>query len=153
MRFFTIRLLTPLGALLALVGCDLIGPSCVDRRETGSVTAFSGGIGAGAIASHLVPYATQGSQNNAELSWLDQSSPTGPRLKFYATRASCENFDPAAIPDSGPCATLARAGWFDGRIASTLTITNGRGNPDVLGTPAGTKSGSSETPRCQRSTT
>ncbi len=115
-------------------GCNPIGATCVGRQKTGSVTSVSGAIGVGETVVHRLPYGTDGSQNNISVSWTNQSGPGAPQLQFYVTRAACETFTPADA--TGSCAVLARGGWSDGRVSSSLIITNGRGNPDVLGTPA-----------------
>jgi hypothetical protein len=120
-------------ALSASSGCGVVGPSCMDRRQSGHVTTVSGAVPPGALVRHDVPYALEGSQNNVEISWTGQRLASPPRLAFYATRRECAAFDPVAA--DGACAILARAGWTGGVIAPTLIVTNGRGNPDVLGTP------------------
>jgi hypothetical protein len=65
------------------------------------------------------------------------STPDAPRVRFFATRVDCEEFNPAG-PNIGACTRLAIAGWVESgsHVASTLIVTNGNGNPDVLGTPA-----------------
>ena len=40
------------------------------------------------------------------------------------------------MDNAADCAILARAGAGDVGIASTLTVTHGRGNPEQLGDPA-----------------
>jgi hypothetical protein len=122
--------------MMCSTACDVIGPSCLNRQKTGSVTTVSGEVAPGTILSHRIPYESSGSQNDGLVSWTRQAAAGGPRLSFYATRLACEDFDPLKIPGSGPCSTLARAGWTPIGVASTLTVTNGRGNPDVLGIPA-----------------
>jgi len=115
-------------------GCNPIGASCISQQETGSVASLRGTIGAGQMLVHRVPYGTDGSQNDINVSWTNQGQPDAPQLQFYATRTVCENFAPANA--TGPCAILGMAGAFEGHIASSMIIANGRGNPDVLGTPA-----------------
>ena len=126
-----------IGALVVLCsgGCAIVGPTCVAQQQRGSVATISGQVGAGAVTSHLVRYATEGSQNDAQFSWAGASAPDGPRLRAYATRAGCSDFALPANGNSGECAILASAGWFDGHIASTLIVTHGRGNPERLGNP------------------
>jgi len=46
------------------------------------------------------------------------------------------DFRPPPAINTDACAVLGGAGSFDGRIATTLIIANGRGNPDSLGSPA-----------------
>ena len=117
-------------------GCGVIGPSCLGRQKTGAVTTVTGDVGPGAVVSHQVPYGTDGSQNNADIRWSGESAQGGPRIQVYATRLGCVDFDAAQTADLGACAVLSRAGWFGENIASTLIITHGRGNPEVLGSPA-----------------
>lgn len=122
--------------LLCSWSCGVIGPSCTERQERGTVTSVSGEVAAGETALHQVPYGTQGSQNDAEISWAGQSTAGGPRIRVYATRVACTDFRPPPAIAGGACSVLATAGAFDGGVATTLIITNGRGNPDVLGSPA-----------------
>lgn len=122
--------------LFSASACGVIGPSCLGRQKTGAVTAVIGEVGPGAVVSHQVPYGIDGSQNNADIRWSGESAQGGPRIQVYATRLGCVDFDAAQASDLGPCAVLAWAGWFWGPIASTLIITHGRGNPEVLGSPA-----------------
>ena len=95
---------------------------------------MSGTIEAGQTVVHRVAYGTEGSQNNVNVSWTGQTASNSPQLQSFVTRVTCENFTPADA--TGACAILARGGSFEGHIASSLVVTNGRGNPDVLGTPA-----------------
>lgn len=119
--------------MLGASSCAVVGPSCIERRQSGHVATLNGSVAAGGGARHAVTYAIEGSQNDVHLTWPGQLAAAPPRLAFYATRATCEAFDPAA--PLGPCAILGRGGWADGHIATTLIVTNGRGNPDVLGMP------------------
>jgi hypothetical protein len=119
--------------VLGASGCAVVGPSCMERQQSGHVATINGSVAAGGVARHEVMYASDGSQNDVNLTWSGQRSASPPRLAFYATRATCEAFDPAA--PQGGCAILGRGGWADGHIATTLIVTNGRGNPDVLGVP------------------
>jgi len=129
--------LTSIAALVVCnAGCAVLGPSCIARQERGTVTTISGDVGAGQVASHTVRYATEGSQNDANFSWAGDTSPEGPRLNLYATKAGCSQFSLPPDSNTGDCATLARAGSLDsGNIATTLVITHGRGNPERLGDP------------------
>jgi hypothetical protein len=121
--------------VLSNCGCSLLGPTCLARQERGSVETLTGRVEPGQIRSHLVRYETSGSQNDAHLSWPGDRRADGPRLRFWATRAACTDFQPDAPTDS--CAVLAGAGSLpSGNLAATLIVTNGRGNPNVLGTPA-----------------
>ena len=114
-------------------GCALIGPTCVAQQEQGTVAVVQGEVAAGEVVSHLVRYETQGSQNNAQITWDGQSSPAPPRIRIYATRAACTDFQPPPAANTGDCATLASAGWTTMGVANTLIVTHGRGNPEVLG--------------------
>jgi hypothetical protein len=64
------------------------------------------------VVSHVVRYETQGSQNDAHISWSDQSLATGPRITVFVTRATCVDFHPPPATNTGACAVLSRAGWF-----------------------------------------
>ena len=139
---------------LAMIGatcCGIVGPSCVAQQKRGEVFSLAGEVGAGAVAVHRVPYGTEGSQNDVRISWPGQMS-GAPRITVYATRVGCIDFSPAAAsgacalvgsaggtlsPNASPCVT-ARTCQPTGEdiIQNSLTITNGQGNPDVLGTPA-----------------
>jgi hypothetical protein len=121
-------------AVAGNAACSPLAASCIARQKTGPVASASGTIGAGETLVHRLPYGTDGSQNNIAVSWSNQSGPDASQLQFYATRTACENFTPANA--TGACAVLARGGWTEGRVAPTLVIASGRGNPDVLGTPA-----------------
>jgi hypothetical protein len=128
---------TAFGVLIATgVGCGVVGPTCLAQQHRGNVTTISGRVDAGQVTSHQVRYDTQGSQNDARVEWSDEFLPTGPRLRFYATRVGCTNFIPPPGLNGGDCATLASAGRGDLGIAGTLIVTHGRGNPEQLGTSA-----------------
>jgi len=116
-------------------GCAVLGPTCLGRQQRGTVATLEGEVAAGQLASHQVRYATEGSQNDAHLSWDSQYSPTAPRLRFYATRSACTEFQPPPAANTGACTVLASAGWTEIGIASTLITTHGRGNPERLGSP------------------
>ncbi len=123
--------------LLALggLGCGVIGPTCLGRQQRGTVATFEGEVAAGQMTLHRARYATEGSQNDAHLSWGDDSIPTGPRLRFYATGTACTDFQPPPAVNTGACAVLASAGCTEIGIARTLILTHGRGNPERLGSP------------------
>jgi len=129
--------ITALGLfLLCPWGCGLLGPSCLDRQKTGPVTTIVGEVAPARIVVHQVPYGTEGSQNDAHISWVGQAAADGPRIGVYATKVGCADFRPPPATNGDACALLGRAGSIDGQIATTLIITNGRGNPDILGSPA-----------------
>jgi hypothetical protein len=121
-------------AVLSSASC-ITGPTCVSRQRSGSVEPIAGTVWAGEVASHVIRYATDGSQNNLEISWRGMRLPDGPRLVLYVTRASCAAFDMSATLENDDCHVLARSGWSDGAIATTAIVTHGRGNPEILGTP------------------
>ena len=130
-----LRIAAIASCVLCSWGCDLLGPSCLGRQQRGTVTTITGQVGPGATVSHLVRYETSGSQNDAQIQWGGDRSAGGPRINVYATRAGCTDFRPSA--PSAECTILSRAGSLpDGNIATTVIVTNGRGNPDVLGQPA-----------------
>jgi hypothetical protein len=115
--------------------CGLVGPTCVSRQQRGSVTTITGRVEPGQVLSHQVRYDTRGSQNDARVEWSDARLPDGPRLRFFATRVGCSDFEPPAASNAGDCAVLSRAGAGDLGIADTLSVTHGRGNPEQLGNP------------------
>ena len=138
--------------VLGTAGCGSpAGPSCLARQKTGAVTSVEGIVGAGAIAMHVVPYGTEGSQNNLHISWPGQSSGS-PVLRVYATRTSCTDFSPAKA--TGDCVTIGSPGGSlspnarpcvaantcqataDEIVQNSLTIASGQGNPDIIGSPA-----------------
>lgn len=125
-----------LGLVVGVAGCGVIGPTCVGRQKTGLVTTIEGDVAAGQIVTHRVRYATEGSQNDAAIEWEGQSALGGPRIGVYATRVGCTDLRLPPATNDDACALLGRAGAIDGQIVTTLIVTNGRGNPDVLGTPA-----------------
>lgn len=130
-----LRLAAILSCVVCSWACDLLGPTCLGRQQRGSVTTITGRVEPGQIAAHRVRYETSGSQNDAHIQWDGDRRADGPRINVYATRAACIDFDPSTA--SGACAILSRAGALPGgNIASTLIVTNGRGNPEVLGQPA-----------------
>ena len=116
-------------------GCGLLGPSCLERQKRGTVASIQGEVAAGEMTWHLVAYGSEGSQNNVEVSWPGQEAADGPRLAAYATRAECADFEVPVSHNSGSCTVLGAAGWVGGHTAMELIIANGRGNPDILGSP------------------
>ncbi len=133
------RLLTRaafVACLPLLTACALVGPSCLERRETGHVATLAGKVGRGQIVSHRMPYGTRGSQNDVRLTWTRQNDPGGPQLRFYATRSDCDQFQPATPAADGACAILGSAGVVEGIAITELHVTHGRGNPERLGAPA-----------------
>ena len=121
--------------LLASAGCNPLGPSCLDRREEGTLPAVTGTVTADEISMHLVGYDTRGSQNDVRLSWSGQADPDGPHLRAYATRAGCHNFTLPAESNTGACEILGSGGWSPAATSTTLIVTHGRGNPERLGSP------------------
>jgi hypothetical protein len=129
-----------IAGLIAASGCGIVGPSCLDRQKTGDVTTVSGTVEAGQVTSHLIPYDTRGSQNDARIRFTGQGTLTGPRIMVYATDARCDAFKPPPadnpVADQGLCTPFEWPGGYlgpDGALVpTTLTIT-GPGN----GAPAG----------------
>lgn len=117
-------------------GCAFMGPSCLNRQESGPVTTIVADLAAGQVVSHRVRYETEGSQNDVAISWLGQSAERGLRIQVYATRLACTDFRLPPASGDDACAPLASGGFLDGHLVTPLTITHGRGNPDVLGSPA-----------------
>jgi len=128
-----------IAGLIAMTGCGIVGPSCLDQQKTGEVVTVSGRIDAGQVSSHLVPYDTRGSQNNVGLSFTGQGTATGPRLMFYATDARCVDFIPPVGNtgfNQGICTPIERPGGYlgpDGALVPTSMILGGPGN----GSPQG----------------
>ena len=126
-----------LAACLTTAACNVLGPSCLDQQKTGTVASISGTVAAGAVTAHLVPYDTNGSQNNVRFSWPGQGTASGPKLSIYATRATCQNesFRPPTSSDpglnQGDCTPMERPGGPlgpDGQIVPTSLIVTGPGN-------------------------
>jgi hypothetical protein len=97
-------------------------------------------VGAGDIASHLVPYDTRGSQNDARISWTGQGTAAGPRLTVYATQAGCVDFTAPTQanpnPNQGDCRPIALAGGYlgpDGQLVPTSLTVTGPGNGQSAG--------------------
>jgi hypothetical protein len=143
-------MVTGLSAIGA-TGCGIVGPSCVSQQKRGAVFSLDGEVDAGAVTMHRVQYGTEGSQNDLRITWPGQSS-GAPRIKVYATRVGCADFSPAG--PSGDCVPIGHLGGTlapnprpcvadhtcqvtdDDIIQDSLTITNGRGNPEIVGTTA-----------------
>jgi hypothetical protein len=120
---------------LATGAACITGPTCVARQRRGTVEPIAGTVEAGETIAHVVPYATEGSQNTLDISWSEARIPNGPRLNVYVTRASCGALNVAATLADGDCAVLGRGGSSNGVIVNSVTVTHGRGNPEVLGSP------------------
>jgi hypothetical protein len=89
------------------------------------------------VVSRVVSYGTVGSQNDVHIEWFGQSSPNGPRIRVYATRAGCTEFVPPG--GAGVCAPIGSGGGTQPNgefVQNSVTVTNGRGNPEILGVPA-----------------
>ena len=135
----SISLVPAIGILMATTpACGLVGPSCLSRQHEGSVTSLTGEVAAGRIAVHRVPYGTEGSQNDIQITWDGQWVASGPRIRVYTTKVDCVDFTPER--GAGPCASVGSSGGFaepgTGQFVQTsLIVTNGRGNPDILGSP------------------
>lgn len=128
-RLFVLTLLA-----VAHAACNPFGPSCLERREEGTLPPISGTVAADEIAMHRVAYDTRGSQNDARFSWPGQST-DGAQLRAFATRATCEAFTLPSERNTGNCAILGAAGWSPAGVATTVVVTHGRGNPERLGNP------------------
>jgi hypothetical protein len=136
--------------VLGAAGCGLAGPSCLAQQKSGTVTGVDGIVDAGAIAMHVVPYGTEGSQNDLRISWPGQSSGR-PVLKVYATKTGCTDFSP--VRATGDCVTIGSPGGSlspnarpcvaantcqpnaDEIVQNSLIIASGQGNPDIIGSP------------------
>src|SRR5262245_21084285 len=129
---------TQLTALVAIVltgwGCDLLGPSCLSRQHRGFGPAITGQIAAGEIRSIQVHYETEGSQNDLKVSWGDQYTTGGPRIRVYATKLECLDFRPPQDMASPQVQTSPSCAWIGGPsgiepsgrfIQTALTVTNG----------------------------
>lgn len=153
-------LLTALSILgVSANGCGIVGPSCLSQQKTGAVATVSGEVGPREVTVHRVPYGTEGSQNDVNVSWTGQFTPNGPQIRVYATKIDCVDFTPPGDPinassDSGPCGNIGGFGSVLSQTArpcartntcrvessdlvqTSLMVVNGRGNPDRLGFPA-----------------
>lgn len=125
-----------LAALAAVSGggCAILGPTCLARQQRGTVTTISGQVDAGEIVSHQVRYAVEGSQNSSTIEWSEYRSSDPPRVQFHATRVGCADFQAPPATNSGDCQVLGSAGWTQIGPVTNLTVTHGRGNPEVLDT-------------------
>jgi len=148
-------LLSLLGLIATTIDCGLVGPTCLAQQHRGTVASLSGEVGAGAMAVHRLTYASQGSQNDVNISWVGQFVAGGPRIRVYATRAECTQFVPPGHSGFGQdgCVNLGGFGgapapearqcvWnstctpeISELVQTSLIITNGGGNPDVLVPP------------------
>ena len=147
------------GAMLALgtllgTACNPLAASCLARQKRGDAAMVAAVVDAGQVVMREAQYAIEGSQNDLEISWPDQYSAGGPRLRVYATRPACEDYltgshdfgapcaslgsgSGIASPDARPCVNAGTCQMLPSEFVQTrLTITNGRGNPDVLGPSA-----------------
>jgi hypothetical protein len=137
-----------IGAMLPFaIQCHpVIGPSCLSRQQRGTVTSLGGTVAAGTVVAIEVPYATEGSQNDVSISWINQRVAGGPRIHVYATRLDCTEYGACPTlgsrggvlaPDARACAIAQTCAPDDRDIVQTsLTIPSGRGNPDVIGPTA-----------------
>lgn len=123
-------------SLAAEAACGLVGPSCVDRQRRGTVGVVTGRIEAAQMVAHLLPYGTEGSQNDIELRWTATSAAAPVRLEAYATRAGCSAFELPVSNNTGECRVLAAAAAQPDGGRASLIVTHGRGNPEILGSPA-----------------
>jgi hypothetical protein len=115
--------------------CAIVGPTCLERQERGSVTALNGHVEAGEVNTHLMPYERRGSQNDVDISWSGQSLAGGPRLRIYATGTDCAAFIPPAVGDSnadrGACTIIGSGGGgylVGNELVHTSLIVTGPGN-------------------------
>ena len=135
------------GLALVVSGCNPLAP-CLSRQETGSVTTVTGEVAVGHIVVHRVRYGTEGSQNDVRISWTGQHTSGGPRIGVSATRVAGQDFVPPAQeggvpPERGACETIGTSAGVAApdsgsaaHVQTFLIISNGQGNPDILGTPA-----------------
>jgi hypothetical protein len=131
------RMTSIVGILAASVlsaECGIIGPSCLGQQQRRVGESIVGYVEAGATTMHLLTYDVAGSENDIAFDWNGRLAPQSLRLRAYATRAGCVS-GPVWDPGAGDCTILSAAGSHDGIYASNLTVTHGRGNPNVLGTP------------------
>jgi hypothetical protein len=137
LRVFNMSMSLAAATLVSVSGCGVLGPSCLDQEKSGPVTTLTGRVEPGQIVSHVVPYDTRGSQNDAHISFSGQGTLTGPRLMVYATLESCDDGDfvPPTAQDTGEghgdCAPIARPGGYlgpDGAIVPTQFTLTGPGN-------------------------
>jgi hypothetical protein len=119
---------------LSANGCAILGPTCLARQKTGTVTTVSGRVEAGQVIAHVVPYELKGSENDVRVTWDGQSKNDGPRLTIYATSAACERFTPPPSDnrriDRGDCTVIGSAGGFavGGAIVLNSILITGPGN-------------------------
>lgn len=120
---------------LSGAGCSLLAPTCLSQQQQHAADPIYATAQAGQRVVHRVSYDARGSQNDVEIEWNDRT--LGRRLAAYATRATCETGPDRAAPYDADCRVLSSGGSTE--AASTgaihLTVTHGRGNPEVLGNP------------------
>ena len=106
--------LAMVAAGLAGSGCSIVGPSCLSRQKTGPAATAFGLVEPGQVASHLMPYDLNGSQNDVNISWSGQGQIDGPRLRIFATSAECVDFHPPGVNErrTGPCAVISTGGGY-----------------------------------------
>jgi hypothetical protein len=93
--------------------CSLVGPSCLARQKTGLAATASGRVEAGQVASHLMLYDLNGSQNDVHISWSGQGQIDGARLRIYATSAACADFVvPANGRGTGACEIISSGSGY-----------------------------------------
>ena len=124
--------------MCSFYGCGIIGPSCVDARQTGPVFSLNGEVAAGGLVVHQVPYGTDGSQNDGTFRWVGDTDPAGPRPRLFVTGMDCTDFDARVSTEVGQCRVIAEAGWVPGTnvFIDGYILTHGRGNPPTLGSQA-----------------
>lgn len=123
-------------ALVGLTGagCNLLAP-CLSQQQRNPGDTVYGTVQAGQTAVHRVSYDIRGSQNDVEIEWNDRT--LGRRLAVYATRAACETGPDRTAPYDADCRVLSSGGSTESATAGSihLSVTHGRGNPEVLGSP------------------
>jgi hypothetical protein len=148
------RILPFVTTLLAggVSGCALIsGADCLSRQQRAPVTTITGDAAPATVVVHEVVYGTAGSQNDLRINWVGKNDAGGPRLRVYATKVECDQFDPAVVlPRADDCGRIS--GIFstvsvDARpcarnntctptaeelVQHGLIISHGRGNPEQL---------------------
>lgn len=137
MRSLYIGVATALAVLGA--GCALLPSACLKRQVRREAWTVTGSIPAGHSVDRVVEYAVEGSQNDLSIRWTGQGTVGGPRLVVFATRVECMTAQ-AAASRSGVCGRIGSAGGSMAKpgefVQQSLTIVHGRGNPEVLGSPA-----------------
>ena len=127
-------ILAIVGALSS--GCAILPGACLKQEIRKEVFRITGTAAAGQTASQVVPYGTEGSQNDLTIKWEGQATPGGTQLQVFATRIECTPEKFAAGAGVGDCRSVGNRLSTNNNGVSVqwgLLVVHGRGNQDRLG--------------------